>query len=192
MRFGSLIVLFASAELLLADSNKGQETPVTNTNTPAVTNAAPAKGLTAEEYRQLAIRSEQMRMACIEGRRYVCGRVLDVLPDGLVVDSGYSKLLSPPFNQSWVVRGNATVERDAAQVEEKKPDAVCVGQVFLINTPKKPAVKPFDYVVIHGYPAGERNYSPVPGVQKTLRTFSASLERAVAINIEHEKPSPKK
>jgi hypothetical protein len=101
----------------------------------------------------------------------------------LVVDSGYSALLNPPFNQSWVVRGNVSVTKNPSLVEEKKPDAICVGLVFLSNIPKKPSVKPYDYVVIHGYPAGEHEYAPVPGVQKTIRRFSASLERAVSANL---------
>ena len=78
------------------------------------------------------------------------------------------------------------MQRDASTVEEKKPDAICVGLVFLGNIPKRPAVKNYDYVVIHGYPMGEYRYVPVSGVQKTIRRFSASLERAVQINVERE------
>ncbi len=130
-----------------------------------------------------AQRAEQLRMQCIEGRRYICGQVVQILSDGLVVDSGYSSLLNPPFNRSWVVHGNVSVTKSSNLVEEKKPDAICVGLVFLTNTPKRPAVKPYDYVVIHGYPAGDYAYAPVPGVQKTIRRFSASLERAVSANL---------
>src|SRR5215471_13613512 len=54
-----------------------------------------------------AQQAEQIRTACIEGRRFICGRVLEVTPTGLIVDSGYEQLLSPPFNHSWVVRGTA-------------------------------------------------------------------------------------
>ena len=98
---------------------------------------------------RLAQRAEQLRTQCIEGRRYIAGRVLHVLPEGLVVDSGFSRLLSPPFNRSWVVSGTASVSRDASAVEERKPDAVCIGPVLLTNIPKRPAVKTYDYVVIH-------------------------------------------
>jgi hypothetical protein len=110
--------------------------------------------------------------------------VIQVLPDGLIVDSGYDNLLNPPFNQSWVVRGTADVKRDPAMVEENRPDAIGVGLVCLTELPKRPPVKIYDYVVIRGYPAGERMYTPVPGVQKTLRRFSASLDRAVKINLQ--------
>ena len=78
-----------------------------------------------------AARSEEIRAACVEGRRYVCGRVVQIVPDGLVVDSGYPDLLKPPFNKSWVVRGTASVARDPHAVEEKRPDAICIGLVFL-------------------------------------------------------------
>lgn len=129
-------------------------------------------------------RAEQIRTRCIEGRRFIAGRVVQVTTDGLVVDSGYSQLLSPPFNHSWVVRGTASVTRDPHAVEAKKPDAVCVGLVLLSNIPKRPPVKLYDYVVLHGYPAGEHAYVPVAGVEKTIRRFSASLERAVELNQE--------
>ena len=43
-----------------------------------------------------AARSEQIRAACIEGRRYICGKVLQSTSDGMVVDSGYAGLLKPP------------------------------------------------------------------------------------------------
>lgn len=128
------------------------------------------------------VRAEQNRSACVQGRRYVCGRILQLLPDGMVVDSGYADLLKRPFNKSWVVKGTATVTRDARAVEENAPDAVCVGIVFLTGTPKTPKVNQYDYVVTHAYPAGEYKYSPVPGVEKTIRRFSASLELAVKLS----------
>jgi hypothetical protein len=133
-----------------------------------------------------AQRAEQIRTRCIEGRRYVAGRVLQVLPQGIVVDSGYSQLLSPPLNRSWLVNRTVSVHRDTNAVEEQKADALCVGTVFISNIPKKPPVKPFDYVVMHAYPAGIFSYSPVEGIQKTVRRFSASLDRAVQLNLERE------
>jgi len=134
----------------------------------------------------VARRSEAVRAACIEGRRYICGKVLQVLPEGLVVDSGYADLLKPPLNRSWVVRGTALVHRDPTVVEENRPSAVCVGTIFLTGIPKKPVAQIYDYVAIQGYPAGEQTYSPVAGVQKTVRRFSASLERAVKLNLDAE------
>jgi len=132
-------------------------------------------------------RAEQIRTACIQGRRFVAGRVVQVTPGGLVVDCGYKQLLSPPFNHSWVVSGTASVDRDPHAVEQNIPDAICVGLVFLSNIPKRPPVKHYDYVVIHGYPAGKYDYVPVPGVEKTIRRFSTSLERAVEINLATER-----
>jgi hypothetical protein len=162
----------------MADTNL-----VSSTNKTASTRPAEKASLAPGAQNALAQRGEEVRMACIEGRRYVCGRVLQILPEGLVVDSGYADLLKPPFNQSWVVRANVEVHKNPSLIEEKKPDAICVGLVFLTNIPKRPTVKPYDYVVIHGYPAGEHVYAPVPGVDKTIRQFSASLERAVTLTL---------
>jgi len=134
----------------------------------------------------IAVRAEQIRSACVEGRRYVCGRVLQIVPDGLVVESGYADLLKPPLNKSWVVPGTASLNRDPNALEEKSPDAICVGLVFLTGIPKKPKVNEYDYVVLHAYPAGEYKYKPVPGVEKTIRRFSASLERAITLNLQAE------
>jgi len=161
------------------------------TNQAASTNVAVAPTAVAQaEAVRVAQRTEQVRADCIEGRRYIAGRVLQILPDGLVVDSGYSRLMSPPLNRSWVVRGTASVTRDPSAVEEKKPDALCIGPVFLSNIPKRPPVKQYDYVVIHAYPAGDYAYSPVEGIQKTVRRFCAGLDSAVKINLAHEAKQP--
>jgi hypothetical protein len=163
---------------------------VGETNQAASTNVAvsPATGpvQSQAEAVRLAQRTEQIRADCIEGRRYIAGRVLQILPEGLVVDSGYSRLMSPPLNRSWVVRGTASVSRDASAVEERKPDAICIGPIFLSNIPKRPPVKQYDYVVIHAYPAGDYVYSPVEGIQKTVRRFSAGLDSAVKINLARD------
>lgn len=156
-------------------------------STAAVTNNPPAAAdnhiLTPAEQAAAfknALRAEKARTACIAGRRYIAGRVMEITPSGLVVDSGYSVLLNPPFNQSWVVPGNASVTRDANPVEERSPGAVCVGLVCLGSFPRRPAVKVYDYVVIQAYPAGEIEYKPVPNVEKLLRRYTASLENAVS------------
>jgi uncharacterized repeat protein (TIGR03806 family) len=134
----------------------------------------------------LAIRAEQIRAQCIQDRRIVCGRVLQVTPTGLVVDSGYTTLLQPPLNRSWVTHANAAPIRPAALVEGAAPDSVAVGLLFLTDIPKRPAVHRYDYVVQHGYPAGHYEYVPVPGITKTIRRFAAGLETAVRLNLQAE------
>ena len=130
-----------------------------------------------------ATRSEQIRAECIEGRRLVCGKVLKVLPDGLVVDSGYSDLLRPPLLDSWVIPGTVSANRNPASIELKQPGAPCIGLIFLTDIPKRPKAKRFDYVVIMAYPAGEYVYAPVPNMAKTIRRFSAGLDTAVKLSL---------
>jgi hypothetical protein len=144
------------------------------TNSAARTNQTPS----------LDRRAADIRNACINGRRAVCGKVIKILPDGLVVDSGYTGLLEPPFNQSWVVTGGASLTRDSKAIELNKPASACIGLVFLTDIPKRPAVKPYDYVVIQAYPAGQYTYTPVADVRKTLRKFSAGLDTAIKLNLE--------
>lgn len=180
IRFTLILTSLMGMSVLMASSPPEPVRPPPETK--AERPLTPEEQVRAFARAQLA---EKVRAECIEGRRYVAGRVLDVTTNGLVIDSGYSVLLQPPFNQSWVVPGNATVARDSAALEQRHPDAVCIGEVFLSHFPRKPKVKPYDYVVIHAYPAGEEIYRPLPGVEKKLRHYSASLESAVQLEIKH-------
>lgn len=129
-------------------------------------------------------RAAEIRTACIDGRRAVCGKVIKIVPGGLVVDSGYATLMEPPFNQSWVISGGASVTRDPKVMELNKPASPCIGVVFLTDVPKRPAVKLYDYVVLQAYPCGQFNYVPVVGVQKVIRKFSAGIDTAVKLNLD--------
>ena len=134
--------------------------------------------------RALVLKTERVRTACVNGRRRICGLVLQVDADGLVVDSGYTDLLRPELARSWVVHANVAANRTPTIVEGTTPGSVCVGLVFVTAIPKRPTVKPYDYVILQGYPAGEYIYTPVPNVTKTLRKFSAELEIAIEANLE--------
>ncbi|MDB6065403.1 MAG: hypothetical protein JWR26_1611 [Pedosphaera sp.] len=168
--------LISEGQSLATDTQKAAGVAVQNSSVTVT-----EKTLSIEE------RTEKIRAVCITGRRYVCGKVVQIVPEGLVVDSGYSVLLTPPFNQSWVVPGNATVARDAHPLEFNSTDAVCMGLVFIMDIPKKPAVKENDYVVLHAYPAGQYTYTPVataPQLQKVIRKFAAGLDTAVKVKLQ--------
>jgi uncharacterized repeat protein (TIGR03806 family) len=131
---------------------------------------------------------ERVRAECIEGRRMICGRVLRVLPDGLVIESGYTSLLRPPLTHSWLVPGTVAASRTLNLVESREPGSPCAGTVFLSDLPKsrktrgrKP--KPFDYVILVGYPAGEYTYTSIGTVKKTVRHFTGTLSAAVKTQI---------
>lgn len=100
------------------------------------------------------------------------------------MDSGYTALMAPPFNQSWVISSGALVSRDSKVIERSEPASPCIGTVLLTDIPKRPAVKLYDYVLLQAYPAGEYLYTPVPGVQKSIRKFAAGLDTAVKIKLE--------
>src|SRR5215469_12800497 len=42
--------------------------------------------------------AESVRTACINSRRRICGRVIKITPQGLVVDSGYTSLQRPQLS----------------------------------------------------------------------------------------------
>jgi hypothetical protein len=102
-----------------------------------------------------AARAEQIRAACVQGRRCVCGRILKVLTNGLVVECAYPSLLRKPLHGAWLVPGTVTASRDADVVESQEPDSFCTGLVFLTDLPRLRGakVKPYDYVVLHAYRA---------------------------------------
>lgn len=129
-------------------------------------------------------RIQNIRRECIAERRRICGRVVQVLPDGLVVDSGYLTLLRPEFSRSWLIQGNVTAEKSENYVEGKTPGAVCKGLVFLSDVPRRPTVKPYDYVVLFGYPCGVKTYTSVGTVKRTVRKFSAVLVKAVDAQLQ--------
>ena len=154
----------------------------TGETSPAKTAAVPAP----PESAAAAVRAEQIRAGCINGRRLICGRVLEVAADGLVVDSGYTDLLRPPLTQSWVVSGTVPARRDPAVLELNEPGTPCIGLSFLTDIPKRRKVKKFDYVILMSYPAGQYVYTPAPNVRRTIRKFAAGLDTAVKLNLRAE------
>ena len=147
------------------------------TNAPAAANLAERqKALSRIELK------EQIRSQCLEGRRSICGKILRIMPDGMLVEAGYNNLLREPLTKSWLAP--ATVIASPAQdlVEGKNPGAICVGTVFLTDIPRgKPHL--YDYVIVAGYPTAETTYTSVGTIKKTVRRFSANLDKAVAANL---------
>ncbi|MDB6068587.1 MAG: hypothetical protein JWR26_4795 [Pedosphaera sp.] len=128
-----------------------------------------------------------IRLECIQNRRAICGKILKVLPDGLVIQSGYTNLMRAPLNRSWLVPGSVNEQPAADLVEDNQPDCVCIGLIFLTDLPKKPEPKLYDYVNLTGYPTGQYTYTSVGDVRRTVRRFSASLPNAIEWKCEETK-----
>jgi hypothetical protein len=125
---------------------------------------------------------EELRTICIQNSRIICGKILKVLPDGIVVDSGYANLMRAPLNQSWLISGTVVAGRATNIVEGQEPDSICFGQVFLTDLPKPPQgrkPKIFDCVIIEGFPMGQYTYPSVGNVKHTVRKFSTKVPIAV-------------
>ncbi len=147
-----------------------------------------------------AVRAEQLRAVCLQDRRCVSGRVLKVFPNGVLVESGYPSLLRDSLHGAWHLPATVIASRPSNLVETKDPDGFCVGVVFLTDLPKlrggkKEHIEPYDYVVLHSYPAGQFTYTSVGGIQHTVRRFAGGLETAVNLIIQQERanavPIPK-
>jgi hypothetical protein len=169
------------------------------TNLVNVTNGASGVSPSASQSLQsqtnpipsFAERLQQIRAACIQSRRCICGKILKILPEGLVVESGYTNLLRTPLNRSWLVPGSVTSNRATGLIEDKEPGSVCIGLVLVTDLPKSRRLKPklYDYVIIEGYPSGRYTYTSVGNVQRTVRKFSAKLENSVNWNLQNEDKS---
>jgi hypothetical protein len=133
---------------------------------------------------------EAMRTNCIQSRRIICGKIVKVLPGGLVVDSGYTNLMRHPLDRSWLIPGTVEAEREPNMVEKNEPDCVCVGLVYVTDLPKsrrgKPKPKALDYVILEAFPTGHFTYNSVGTIQRTVRRFSGSLPIAVRLNLQAE------
>ena len=181
--YSALVALFVCICEAQAQTNLPAPLAATETNSLVEPVPKPA--------RSDAVRAEQIRAECVAGRRMICGRVLKVLPDGLVVESGYTNLLRKELHGIWLLPGTVVASREPGLVESQQPDSPCVGTVFLTDLPRprggaKVKVKPYEYVVLRGYPAGSYTYGSVGGIQRTVRRFSVGLETAVNLRLQHE------
>jgi len=173
----------ATGQIILSPS----AAPTNHTPTQTISETPKPAAVQLQNPAALAQLTEQTRTSCIQGRRRIAGRVLQIVPEGLVVDSGYPDLLRPELSRSWVARNNVSASRPPNLVEETPPGSLCVGLVFVTDVPKKPTVKVNDYVILEAYPAGQHSYEPVTPVKKTIRTFSVGLVTAVQLNLDSGK-----
>jgi hypothetical protein len=172
--------------IFVALSSSAQTNPVALVKHLNTVSNSPSEAFQAQSSQNLFIESrvEQIRINCIENRRIICGKIIKVLPDGLVVDSGYTNLMSPPLNLSWFVPGAVTSRRAVGLVEGNRPDSVCIGPVFLTDWPKKPVAKVHDYVDIVGFPTGQYVYTSVGNVKRCVQKFSAKLVKAIQWKVD--------
>jgi len=180
--------------MFAALSAAAQTNQVNVTNPAGVTSSSVTQSFQSptNQTPSIAERIQQIRATCIQNRRSICGKILQVLPEGLVVDSGYTNLLRTPINRSWLVPGTVTATRATGLIEGKEPDSVCVGLVFLTDVPKSRRLKPkvYDYVIIEGYPTGQYTYTSVGNVQRTIRKFTAIIEKAVDLKLQTKIKAP--
>jgi hypothetical protein len=166
----------------------------------AQTNLPPFQGSSTNENLEILQHVEELRARCINDRRMICGKILKIVPEGIVVDSGYTNLMRAPLNQSWLIPGTVSADRATNFVEGAAPDSICAGQVFVVDLPRPPrgtTPKVFDYVILEGFPMGKHTYTSVGDVQHTIRQFSTKVATAVRWMYgqeieEHEKNPPPK
>jgi len=105
--------------------------------------------------------------------RHICGKNSEVLPEGIVVDSGYTNLMRYPLNRLWLVP--ARPWQRAPPILSKAINLIpfVSAGFFLTDLPQTPGVKPkvYDYVNLEAFPAGQYTYTSVGYLQRTVRKF---------------------
>src|ERR1035438_5334761 len=104
----------------------------TNVAAPSVTNA-----VSAGDKAPSAELREQLRARCIADRRSICGKILRIFPNGILVESGYTNLVRGTLTKSWLVPGSVVASRAQNLVESREPGALCVGTIFLTDLDRK-------------------------------------------------------
>ena len=165
---------------------RGQFIATTNRLETASNRQAPPSQAATDTDAALIRRVEEIRAACIQSRRRVCGKILAIQPDGLVVDSGYTNLVRDSLNRSWLVPGTAEANRATNLLEANQLGSVCLGLVFLTEIPRKSGAKPrlYDYVNLEAFPAGQYTWKSVGDVRRTMRRFSTKIEKAIQWRLE--------
>ncbi len=163
----------------------------TNTVPPSASPNATVTATQAQTAQEIAEaqKIEKIRATCIENRRIIAGKIIKILPDGLVVDSGYTNLARFPLDHSWLIPGTVTAMRATNVIESNYPDSICIGPVFLMDLPKRPIAKPklYDYVSLEAFPTGQYTYNSVGDLQRTVRRFSTRLPASVEWALEQSK-----
>src|SRR6185312_11279316 len=104
---------------------------------PAQTNRPPSDSASpVQKEAASAELKEQIRSRCIAERRSICGRIIRIFPDGLLVEAGYTNLVREPLMKSWLIPATVTASLAPNLVESKEPGAICVGTVFLTDLPR--------------------------------------------------------
>src|ERR1700733_13258996 len=104
---------------------------------PAAISNAPAETfLIQSNQAAMTQRYEQVRMEGIQNRRLIAGKIVELLPDGLVVGRCHTNLRRAPLNSSGFLPGTVPAAPPATRVEANPRDPICVGLVFVADLPK--------------------------------------------------------
>ena len=132
---------------------------------------------------------ERTRANCILSRKMILGKIIKILPEGLVIECGYTNLMDMPNTRSWLIKGTGVAFRPKIQLDADRSDGICVGLIFLSDVPKSRGItkKPmlYDYVTVEGFPMGHYTYVSVGSVQRTVERFTSNLGLATQWQFNH-------
>ena len=111
--------------------------------------------------------------------RTVSGKIIQKIPEGLLVESGQSEIDQVGHTDVEFDRmGNMSTSTTATLQEGDTARSLCLGLVLLEDHPRYDQLVDDNVVVILAYPDGQFSYKSVGGGQKTVRKFTADFNRA--------------
>lgn len=133
----------------------------------------------AEDARRDSIAKAKKQL--IDSSRTVAGKVIQKLPDGLLVDSGAEVMAEVGKTEFTYGKYSVSSVTHTGVGEGNQPGTTCLGLVLLQDHPRYSDMVDGAYVKVIAYPIGQYQYTTVQNASKTVRKFSADLDRAFAI-----------
>jgi hypothetical protein len=114
-----------------------------------------------------------------QGSRTISGRIIQKIPEGLLVDSGREDIDEVGHKDiEFDSQGNMATSLTTTVQEGDTAGATCLGLVLLEDHPRAAELVDDNVVVTIGYPDGQFSYKAVSGGQKTIRKFTTDFNKA--------------
>jgi len=120
-----------------------------------------------------------LKKAFAQGSRTISGKIIQKIPEGLLVDSGREAIDEVGHTDvEFDAQGNMGTSTTATLQEGDTAAAECLGLVLLEDHPREAQLVDDNVVVMLGYPDGQFTYKAVSGGEKTVRKFTTDFNKA--------------
>lgn len=133
----------------------------------------------SREQHAVQTRIQTAQQALIQRSRTISGKIIQKIPEGLLVDSGREDIDQVGHTDvEFNARGDMSTSKTVTLQEGDTAGALCLGLVLLADHPRYNQLVDDNVVVVLAYPDGQFSYKAVSGGQKTVRKFTADFNKA--------------